>query len=274
LQDATGSSTTLAAMTWLKLPGITGPVHKMITVYNNVEPYRESLVVMTPTGVHAFTLLSTKFKDVDPSELGLASLTTFTSGASERVWDIAPLHRAVGTFAVGTTRGLYICKYLTSGDPDLSVVGEVEDADSNAIGAVASISVQAPLIAEPNPIYRLDVVTANSRTDVSKHYSVDVTLNVDSGAIVGTPAAVVVKTLDRMTTQILHRAGVYTYNAAVPNRKPSSLKQLASSLTSIDPVDGGLAIPSINSTLGTVSDVGADGSRLISVNGRVYVQST
>ncbi|MBM3894339.1 hypothetical protein FJ366_01965 [Candidatus Dependentiae bacterium] len=273
LQDATSSSTTPAAMTWLKLTGITGPVHKMITVYDK-DTHTESLVVMTPSGVHAFTLSAAKFQDVDATALGHASLTTFTSGVSERVWDIAPLDRATGTFAVATTRGLYVCKYDTAEeDGDLTVVGEVVDGDEASLGRIASISVIAPVITAANPIYRLDLVTANARTDVSKHISVDLTINVSTGAIVGTPAVAVVKTLDRMTTQVVHRDGVYTYNASTPNRKPSALKYLAESASDNDPVDAGLPIFT-GTTLGPVTSVSADGSRLISVGGRVYVQST
>jgi len=286
LQDTTSSSTSLSAMTWLKIPGITGPIHKMITVYNysgtsvDADNHVEALIAMGPRGVYAFTLAAGKFTDADATALQLSSLTEFTSGVSERVWDIAPLYRGAGMFAVGTTRGLYVAK-LTGDTPTLSVVAEIEDADSASLGAVASISVIHPIITSAqNPVYRVDCVTANARTDVSKHYSSEVTfvqlgdMSAGKGAVSGTPSATLVKTLDRMTTQILNAAGVYSYSAGVPNRKSASLQVLSSSIqSSTDPVLDGLEIPT-GSTLGQLTTVGADGSRLITVGGRVYVKST
>ncbi len=286
LQHTTSSSTTLADMTWFKIPGITGPIHKMITVYNysgtsvDGDNHVEALIAMGPNGVYAFTLAAGKFTDADATALQLSSLTEFTSGVSERVWDIAPLYRGAGMFAVGTTRGLYVAK-LTGDTPTLSVVAEIEDADSASLGAVASISVIDPIITSAqNPVYRIDCVTANARTDVSKHYTSDVTfvqlgdMGAGKGLVSGTPSATLVKTLDRMTTQILNAAGVYSYSAAVPNRKSALLQVLSSSIqSSTDPVLDGLVIPT-GSTLGQLTTVDADGSRLITVGGRVYVKST
>jgi hypothetical protein len=276
LQDVTSTTVAPANMTWLKLPGITGPIYSMTTVYEKTA-HTESIIAIGKGGVYAFKLVANKFTDDEPASLGLANVTVLsaTAGASERMWALEPLYRGMGVVAVGTTRGLYIAQYDTATDPDITALAEVVDADELSLGPVSSITASNPIFtASTNIRYTIDCVTANARTDVSKHYRTGVTFVHSSGAITGTYIPSLVTTLDRMTTQIVSNASVNMYAAGVPNKLQASLKVLSKTLeSSASPVSSGLTLPAGSSSMGRATVVGADGSRLVTVDGCVYVQS-
>lgn len=278
LMDTTSTTTALSNMTWYQLPGITGPVYGMTTVYDKTGN-AESVVAVGKGGVYAFTLVAAKFADITPADLGLTTLSVLsaTSGASERMWCVEPVYRGKGVFAVGTTLGMYLAQYDAAAGSPLARLAEVLDVNSASLGPVASIASTQPIFtASTNPRYTLNCVTANARTDVSKHYRLSLSFAHGTGAIVETAPylAASIKTLDRMTTQILNDASVNTYVAGVPNRRSSLVSVLSKTVESTtSPVSGGLAASGTSSMSG-VATVGADGSKLVAVGGRVYVQST
>lgn len=276
LLDTTSTGSGLADMTWFNLPGITGPIYQMTTVYDAFG-HGESLIAIGKGGVYAVRLAASKFTDAAAGtdiSVDSVSVLSATAGASERMWCVEPLYRGMGTFAVGTTLGMYVVRYPATGLAP-TVLAEVVDGDSNSLGPVASIVATRPIVtASNNPRYTIDCVTAAARTDVSKHYRVNVSFVYSSGAVSGTYVPSLIGTLDRMTTQILNNAAVDTYVAGVPNRLPASLKVLSTTLEgSADPVVNGLTAPSMASSIGRTAVVGCDGSKLVTVDGRVYVQS-
>jgi hypothetical protein len=275
LADLTGTGVAIKDMEWMRLPGIAGPVYGMTTIYDK-NTHAESLLVFGAGGITAFTTDSNKFKASSPADLNTSTLSVFseTSNVSERVWDVARLYHGKGVFAVGTTRGLYVVRYDTAADAPLLCLAEIVDADGHSLGSIASLSVAFPGVPTSSAaqVYEINCLASNARTDVAKHYRASVGLSYSTGALVGFPsAAVLVASLDRMTTQILTSAGFNNYCAGFANRLPALLSKTAKTLESSSaPVFGGLDLAS-GDVVGKVALIPFDGTMMAVVNGQVCV---
>ena len=280
LQDVNGSATALADMTWLKVPDIDDVIREMTVVFDTGTSNKPVVVALGAKAIYAFiadgsdATYQGKFKDTPASAMSVQTLLPTAFGPSERIWDIAPLYARTGRVLVGTTKGLYHVAFNTNawGTPT-----EITDG-SASLGSVASIHVTSPVLGagsdlSVNPVFMVDCLTAKARTDSGKHFRFPITLNETNGAPVGTPTAILVRALDRMATQVISDGAVTTYHAAKPTAKAASVDVLSKSLeVSGAAVSDGL-IAAKGSSMGRIAIIGADGAKLVTVGGRVYVQS-
>ena len=285
LLDTTSSSNGLASMTWFKIPGITDSIRKMTVVYDKTAG-TEVVVAMGATGVYGFVANAANlFDDTAANAPTIVSLTTagnvagqsaFTSDNSQRVWDIAPLYHRGGNVLVGTTKGLYRVQFDAGawGTPT-----EILDSvNSASLGAISSIHVTSPALAagsnlSVDPILTVNCVTAKVRTDGGNHYRFPVTVAEATGLVSGTPAAVLVRALDRMVTQVIADGASTVYHAGKPTAKLASVDVLAKAIESSSAVVSGGLTAAKGSAMGRIATVGTDGTKLVTVGGRVYVQS-
>ncbi len=278
LIDQTSSSAGIADMTWIKVPGISDSIRKMTIVYDATGT-GAALIAMGANGVYGFGIDATadlgKFKDT-PSVTNTPT-AIFTTVGSERVWDIAPLYRRCGQVLIGTTKGLYIAQFGTGSAGTWGTPTEITDGTAS-LGSISSVMVTTPQLASTNnlgvnPIFTVDCVTAKARTDAGKHFRFPITLNETTGAVVGTPTAVLVRALDRMASQIISEGAVTTYHAGKPTAKAASVDVLSKTLEgSSSAVSNGLTAAA-GTAMGHITIVGTDGTRLVTSGGRVFVQS-
>lgn len=276
LVDATSSGTGLAGMTWFKVAGITDSIRKMTLVYDRTTG-NEVVVAMGARGVYAFVANNANlFDDTTANAPAIVSLTTFTSGASERVWDLTPLYHRAGVLLVGTTKGLYRVQF--DNGAWTTPVEIVDSVDSLSLGGISSIHVTSPALAagsdlSVNPIFTVNCVTAKARTDGGRHYRFPITLNETTGAIVGSSAAVLVRELDRMVSQVIADGASTIYHAGKPTARAASVDVLSKVIeTSSAAVSGGLTAPR-GTGMGNITVLRTDGAKLVTVGGRVHVQS-
>jgi|GEM_PF-2379562 len=272
LQDTTSSGMALADMTWLKIPGITGPINELVMLYDrSLANQPQVLLAAGPSGVWALPITAANVLDDDTTTNPPVPVQLSSLSSSERVWDIAPLYRRAGVFLVATTKGLYRCQFDNGA---FSALTAITDPDGAAFGPISSISVSEPVFASGvNPTFTVDCVTAKARTDSGKHYRFTIQVNETTGAHVATSTTVLVKTLDRMVSQIITDGATTVYHAGKPTGKQASVDVVARTNETTSPAVSNGMIADQGIGMGRIAIVGVDGTKLVTVGGRVYVQS-
>ncbi len=273
LSDAS-SGVAITSQTWKQIPEVVGPVYKMITM--TTSSMTPLVICMTKKGLQAFVADEDKFKTTDPDPLALFDASSIFTDPTEYMRDIAPVGGKM--FLVGTTKGLYLMQVNDTNDAFISSPTQILYG-SALLGPIGTIRTTHPKLASVgslnptglnNAWINVDVLTARVINDQSEHYQFKIKLNssgvVDVGGITSLS---LYRSFTKLEGKLFTSAGENSY--ILPGKHLSTGGSLDIFADDALSSEAPFTVLQNDSQIGAISEVAADGTRVVTAGGNVYV---
>ena len=281
LSDTVGASQpALTAQTWKAIPEIVGPVYKVVVMptYDSVATdYAPIVICMTKKKLQAFVGNANKFKATPTQVLGMFDTSAIFTDPGEYMRDVAVVGGKM--LLVGTTKGLYLMQISSNNDSFLSSPTSILYGGAN-LGPIGSIKITTPAfgtVVSGNPTglnnawITVDVLTSRVLKNQSEHYQFKINLS-NSG------------TLTTMTTPVIKRSftqlegKIFPFGDASYYTLPGKHLLTGGSANVFASDDDAFTMPfqviKNDSQIGDISEVAADGTRILTAGGSIYVYRT
>jgi hypothetical protein len=276
-----GAYTALNAQTWKVLPGVVGPVYKVVitsTVIAGTSTFAPVVICMGKQGLTGFVATEGKFKDSSPTALATFNTAEIFTDPGEYMRDVALIGGRM--FLVGTNKGLYLMQLSDTNDSFVASPRKIlyQGAQMGPIGAIRVTTSASAEVSESNPTglngnwFVIDVITARLIKNQSEHYQFKIKLN-DTGVLADSGLSPV--SIKRSFTHVqgkLFASGNATYYTL-----PGKHLATGGAVRVVDSAVNDTAENPLVSVLkkdAPISDIAenvADGARVVTIDGCVYV---
>ncbi len=273
-----GGYTAMNAQTWLTLPGVVGPVYKILattSVVSGGDTIAPVIICMTKKGLTAFLATEGKFKTSSPDALAPFDTSEIFTDPGEYMRDMAIVGGRM--ILVGTSKGLYLLELSSTNDsferPARKILYQ-----NFMMGPIGAIKVTAPkssatTASDPtglkNSWFLIDVLTARVVANQSEHYQFKIKLSDSVLATSGLTDVVLKRSFTNIQGKIA-KFGDATYYI-LPGKHlstPGSVRVVGNELLS----DSGTSPATVindDAQMSDISEVPTDGARLMTIDGLV-----
>lgn len=267
-----GTGIPITSKSWKQITDVVGPVYKIVVM--NATDTTSLVICMTKNGLQAFIATEGKFKTASPDALGMFDASGIFSDSGEYMRDIALVGGKM--FLVGTTKGLYLMEVNGSNTAFQGAPVQIM-YNSKLLGPIGSIRVTHPAFAtidssDPtglkNKWINVDVLTARVIDDQSEHYKFKIKLD-SNGVLESRTDLTLQRSFTNLQGKIFSSGGSNYY--VLPGKHLTTGGAVSVFADDAAALSSPTKIIQNDDQIGSISEVAADGTRVVTAGGSVYV---